>query len=122
MAKLIICVTSGKPHIYGFKRLDFIWSETHKCYIFQGKEFEEKEFNAVADRALRNYQDMLPTVRVISEPAKAPEPEIPADDLRPITVEEATLVLQREAPHLLHKEAPTAPPITSKRKLAGATA
>lgn len=125
MVKLIICVTSGRPLIYGFKRGEFIWSEEHKCYIYHGKEFDEVEFNKVADRALRSFSDMLPTVRIISEPAKAPISEIPSDDLRPITIEEATAFLMREAPHLLATDKPEPremQEITSRRKRVGSTA
>lgn len=97
MSKLIIWVP-GKPLLYGYHRSEFKWSEPHQCYIYQGRVFEEKEFNGAADRALKNYADLFPSVKVVefSEPVVAERHEI--------TVAEAEEVLIRYAPHRLKQK------------------
>lgn len=79
MFKLIIYVT-GKPSLHGYKRREFTWSAVHNCHVFQNKEYAPEEFNAVAEKVLRDNQDMHPLVRAveiaptpITQPAAPPE-------------------------------------------------
>jgi len=43
-----------RPHIvHGFKRRGFLWSQSHGCFIYLGRELTDREFNGVIDKALR---------------------------------------------------------------------
>lgn len=107
MSKLIIYV-SGKPNIYGFKRAEFKWSQEHKKFLFLGREIEESEFNALAERALNNYHDMNPRVMFVGAPAASEESLQPAPvatiGTGEITLEMAEEVIQRLAPQRLKKK------------------
>lgn len=123
MAKLIIYM-GGKPLIYGYKRHEFIWSEKHKCFIFENREFDEKDFNAVIQKAMTMRPNFHPYVKIVefSETATVAEPPPPAPPAprsdpharRAITVEEAVMVLDQLAPDLLKKKSGRKPtPTTS---------
>lgn len=77
MAKFIVCC-SGRPLLHGHKRGPFKWSETHKCYVFENEVFGEQGFNSIVERALKNYGDLFPVVRIVeytpTSPALAPSP------------------------------------------------
>ena len=96
--KLIIYVT-GSYLYYGHQRSEYIWSVKHGVYIYQGKEWDASEFNAIIDRALKHpaFDDMHPSVKIvdITEPAAAP---------KEITLEEAEEIVNRLAPHRLKKK------------------
>lgn len=95
MSKLIIYCT-GAPMVNGHRRGEFLWSPKHACYIWKGKEYDEREFNDVVTQAFQQFRKILqPLVKVVefSEPAK-PEPT-------EITVAQAEDVMQRLAPHRL---------------------
>ncbi len=77
MSKLIIWV-SGRPIIYGYQRQDFKWSVPHNCFIYLGRELEEKEFNEVIDKVLSRHKDKNPSVKAIV--SKSSIDELPPDD------------------------------------------
>jgi hypothetical protein len=110
MAKLIICA-KGHPLVNGIKRQDFMWSERHGCYLYLGRELEEREFNEVVEKVMTLYRTFFPSVRVstFSEPAPAPEKAPPAAELdieepREVTLAEALDVVEHLAPHRLKKQ------------------
>lgn len=93
MSKLIIWVP-GKIIQYGYRRRTFQWSPAHNCYIYQGKEFTEREFNGVVDQAMKDGADMHVSVKVVQfneEPAPRAA----------ITAQEAENVLRKLAPERL---------------------
>jgi len=96
MSKLIIYVP-GKPLVNGYKRRDFLWSVDHSCYIYKGRELDEQEFNAIAEKVMRQNDDMHPLVKVSTFS------DAPAGTTAPheFTVGEAEEVLTRLAPHRL---------------------
>jgi hypothetical protein len=100
MPRLIIYL-SGRPLTKGYKQGPFVWSETHQCYLYQGKEFQLHEFNGVATKALRDYADFGPSVRVVGldeKPAQKPTA------VQKVTVDEAEAVLRELAPEMLKKK------------------
>ena len=111
MTKLIIWVP-GKPNLHGYRRRDFAWSEQHKCFVHEGKEYTPEEFNAVAEKVFRRSEDMHPCVRALDDGQKA-APVRPASVTAPapvatitareITEEDAVATLMRLAPHRLKK-------------------
>lgn len=111
MTKLIIWVP-GKPNLHGYRRRDFAWSEKHKCFVHDGKEYTPDEFNAVAEKVFRRSEDMHPCVRAFDDgqkaapvrPAPAPAPlPVATITAREITEEDAVATLMRLAPHRLKK-------------------
>lgn len=98
MSKLIIYVT-GSTLIFGFQRAEFHWSVKHQCYLYKNKEFDETEFNAEVERALKHpaWEDMKPLVKVVEFSPRAAE-------TKEITVAEAEDVLEHLAPHRLKKK------------------
>lgn len=126
MSRLIIYV-SGKPLLHGHKRREFLWSPTHRCYLYNGKEIDASEFNATYDKAMRNNSDMSPRVMVVpsmevqSEPPTSSstsavvekvtvtEPDEP--NVAGVTVDEAVAVLERLAPERLKKKTGPKPKI-----------
>jgi hypothetical protein len=101
MAKLIIYVT-GRPLIYGHKRREFVWSEAHKLYLYEGREFTEQEFNAIQDKVLTSNADIYPRVKVstLSPPEDISDVVLP----RAISANEAEEILLRTAPERLKKK------------------
>jgi hypothetical protein len=99
--KLIIFV-GGRPTTSGHKIREFVWSPTHGCYLFGGKEWAASEFNAAYERAVNQNEDMRPRVKVVGIGAESPAPVTPVlIATRPPTVDEAVAVLQRLAPERL---------------------
>lgn len=96
MAKLIIYV-SGKPLVNGYKRREFLWSVEHSCYIYKGRELDEQEFNQIAEKVMRQNDDMHPLIKVSSLTEVGAPSATPGE----ITVSEAEDVLMRLAPHRL---------------------
>ena len=95
MAKLII-YCKGNPIINGYRRLDFHWSVQHGCYIYLGRELEEKEFNEVVEKAMTLYRKHIqPLVKVVSS-----APSAPASDHQ-LTAQEAEDFLREVAPERL---------------------
>lgn len=109
MAKLIIFIT-GYPRIQGLKRGEFEWSEAHQCYLFQGREFDETNFNPAAEIALRRYAQMFPMVKVIVSQAAATVPPVTVDELPPEEPSDAErlaaaiAIIERLAPDRLKKK------------------
>ncbi len=105
MAKLIIWI-SGRPNLHGFKRREFLWSESHKCYLYEGKEIEISDFNAKYEKALRTNHDMNPRVKVIdtTEAVQRTLQISPIAVSRSLTLEEAEAVIQQLAPERLKKK------------------
>jgi hypothetical protein len=96
MTRLIIWV-GGRTIVHGFKRRGFLWSQSHGCFIYLGRELTDREFNGVIDKALREGEGMFPSVKVVafsSEAAAAPS----------ITAQQAEEILQRFAPERLKKK------------------
>lgn len=113
MSKLIIWVP-GRPIIYSYARGDFKWSEAHKCFIYMGRELDEKEFNAVIDKVMSRNEDKNPSVRVILPDAvtpaayAVPEDEVPDDSRRAqesegVALQRAIDVVRHLAPDRLKK-------------------
>lgn len=98
MNLIIYCTGSLVTH--GYKRGEFLWSEIHQCYIWQGKEYDETEFNGVIVKALTDYRKYLqPLVKILdATPVAAPITTITAREITPAMAEE---VLLRLAPHRL---------------------
>ena len=90
----------------GYRQREFHWSEVHRCFIYEGKEFSPAEFNAKFDKAIKNNVDFNVRVKVVdaSESAApvvaAPPPPAP----REITLDEAEAVIQRLAPDRLKQK------------------
>ena len=123
MAKLIIWV-GGKPLINGYKIREFLWSVAHNCYIYEGREINEADFNAKFEKAHRNNADLHPQVKVVEFSAEVPKVSVqPVKSTesatgtiaktvefdREITLEEAEEVVARLAPDRLKKR-PGRPP------------
>ena len=108
MAKLIIWV-GGKPLLHGYKIREFHWAEKHGCFIYEGRELSDVEFNAKFERAWRNNSDLQPKVRVVETSPEVAQPEIAlttnAYAPREITLEEAEAVVAALAPDRLKKKA-----------------
>lgn len=112
MSKLIIYV-GGKPSINGFRRREFIWSDAHKCFIYEGVEIDERDFNAKVEKAFRNNQDLNPRVKIVQfsdDPIITIQPPMPVmPDVTTITaarvfsLAEAESVMARLAPDRLKK-------------------
>jgi hypothetical protein len=105
MAKLIIYVT-GRPLIHGYKQGPFIWSETLRTYVYQGKEFSEQEFNAIAEKTIKDYDHLHPAVKVSEFSVTSPPiaPSAATVNGREITVDQAEAVMLRLAPERLKKK------------------
>lgn len=130
MAKLIIWC-NGRPAINGYSIREFKWSVVYNKMVYEGREFEDHEFNGKWEKAFRNNQDLLPQVEVVqvnSAPVKTVEVvrdsqktldhvtalELRVKELESIpaasahtepTVEEAQALLFKKAPHMLRKSA-----------------
>jgi hypothetical protein len=108
MTKLIIWV-SGRPSLNGYRIREFIWSESHKRFIYEGKEFAPEEFNAKFEKAFQNNQDLMPRAMVASVGpvsqvvVKTTPPPSPAAP-RVFTLDEALEIVQRDAPERLKKK------------------
>lgn len=103
MAKLIIWV-GGKPLLNGYRIREFSWSVAHNCYIYEGREIEEFEFNEKFEKAMRNNFDLHPKVKIVafSEATKHEEkPQFHGD----ISLEQAEAVMAELAPDRLKKKA-----------------
>jgi hypothetical protein len=108
MSKLIIWV-SGRPIIYGYQRQDFKWSVPHNCFIYLGRELEEKEFNDVIDKVLSRHKDKNPSIKVMLTAPVAdelPPDEVPSfgqesEDLR---LKRALEIVQQLAPDMIKKK------------------
>ncbi len=70
-AKLIIWCP-GRPALNGHKRRTFQWSVQHNCFVHEGKELTEQEFNAKAELVFKKNQDLRPCVRVVQYSDAAP--------------------------------------------------
>ena len=111
MSKLIIYV-DGKPSMNGYRIREFKWSDTHKCYIYNGQEFEDDAFNAAYAKSLRTNEDLRVRVRVVAlEVPSAPvQTAVQAQTFNvalpphEVTWQEAEAVLRRVAPHRLKKK------------------
>ncbi len=76
MAKLLICC-AGRPALNGHKRRTFLWSEEHKCFVHEGRELDEAEFNACSEAVFKKNRDLFPYAKVArlsdgSTPAATP--------------------------------------------------
>ncbi len=105
MTKLAIYI-NGKPNIHGHKRREFTWSPTHGCYLYEGRELDATEFNAVFERCEKRNSDMQPLVKVLSvgneiPPPPAPTSPAPKAASTEITADEAEAILQRLRPERL---------------------
>lgn len=116
MSKLIIWVT-GRPSLDGYAKREFKWSELHKKFVYEGKEFLPTEFNAKWEKAFRNNMDLQPQVMVIENGIAAAPAPVPPPVVRPaappppppmtsvplhlITVDQAEAVMARLAPERL---------------------
>lgn len=114
MSKLIIWV-GGKPLLHGYKVREFKWSAGHGCYIYGGAEIEDRDFNAVYEKCLKNNADLGPRVKVVSTGAvmvafvPKPEPSPARADppqAHEITLAEAEAVVARLAPERLRRRGP----------------
>lgn len=63
MAKLIICC-AGRPALNGHKRRTFLWSVEHNCFVHEGRELTEAEFNAQAELVFKKNRDLFPYAKV----------------------------------------------------------
>lgn len=98
MKLIIYC--GGNPVTHGHKRGEFLWSEIHQCYIWQGREYDESEFNSVVVKAMTDYRKYLqPLVKVLDAVPLAPP--VVTISAREITPEMAVEVLARLAPDRL---------------------
>jgi hypothetical protein len=124
MAKMIIWVT-GRPSLDGYAKREFKWSELHRKFIYEGREFSPAEFNAKWEKAFQNNNDLQPQAWVTDSSADAPAapktvapPAVPPPPVfRPPTVDEAEAVMMRLAPERLKakpgpKTKPKIPEIT----------
>jgi hypothetical protein len=110
-AKLIIWIP-GKPLLNGHKQREFLWSESHRCYVYGGTEIAAEDFNSIYEKAVRNNLDMNPRVRVIAIDAEKPiaqdAPPIPPISMQEITPDEAAdqaeEILARLRPDRLKKK------------------
>ncbi len=49
------------------KQGDFLWSETHQCHIWQGRELDPEEFNQVVDAIMEDENHYIrPSVRLFA--------------------------------------------------------
>lgn len=63
MAKLIICC-AGRPALNGHKRRTFLWNVEHNCFVHEGRELTEAEFNAQAELVFKKNRDLFPYAKV----------------------------------------------------------
>lgn len=94
----------GNPLIQGHTRLEFKWSPAHGVFLFEGKETEPKDFDAVARTVFGpRYRNLFfPLVKLAGAAAAAAAPV--ADKPAEITVADAEAVMERLAPHRLKKK------------------
>ena len=108
MCKLIIWI-GGKPLLNGYRIRDFHWTAAHNCYIYEGKEIDEADFNAKYEKAARNHLDLHPKVRVVAKSAPEAVKAVPTVSTisasREITLEEAEAIVAQLAPERLKKRA-----------------
>jgi hypothetical protein len=71
-AKLLICC-AGRPALNGSKRRSFLWSEPNQCYVYEGRELGETEFNAKSKEVMSKNQDLRCFVKIVSEGGGASE-------------------------------------------------
>ena len=76
MAKLIICC-AGRPALNGHKRRTFLWNVEHNCFVHEGRELTEAEFNAQSELVFKKNRDLFPYAKVArlsdgSTPATTP--------------------------------------------------
>lgn len=102
MAKLIICC-KGNPAVRGYKLYEMLWNDERRLYVYQGREFDELEFNDVVEKALDRHKEFHPFVKVVSTSGKA-VPQVITVSARQITAEEAEAVLKKLAPERLKKK------------------
>ncbi len=103
MAKLIIWV-GGKPLLNGYRIREFSWSVAHNCYIYEGRELAETEFNEKVEKAFRNNFDLHPKVKIVTF-SEAPNHTATAQSVGDITLEQAEAVMAELAPDRLKKKA-----------------
>lgn len=99
-----IIYLDGNPHVQGYTRFEFKWSQSHGAYIWQGREIEASEFNKEAEIALTRYArvNWHPKVKIVSG---IHERVAPIDSTaKEITLAEAEEVMERLAPHRLKKK------------------
>lgn len=113
-AKLIIACT-GRPAVNGQRRRKFVWNPKYNAYVYEGREFGEREINDVIDVVIRKNSDLRPYMKVVqfSDEATAtfqqtvhttdPTPPAGADGSRIITLQEALAVVEKIAPERLKK-------------------
>jgi hypothetical protein len=105
MSKLIIWI-GGKPLLNGYRIRDFHWAVAHNCYIYEGKELDESEFNVAFEKAFRNNMDLHPKVKVvgmIAPPAKPVAPVAHISASKEITLDQAVAVVAELAPDKLKR-------------------
>ena len=95
----------GNPIMNGYVRREFRWVPQQELYLWQGREVEAHEFNAVMDTLFKTnralYAKMYPEVRIVASSEKElPVPTGP----REITVGEAEEVMEKYAPHRLKRK------------------
>jgi hypothetical protein len=99
----------GNPHVQGWHRRDFKWNDAYKCYVYQDRTFDEKEFNTVMPVIWKKYREVFPQFKIVSDPEPAPAPAavvaVPAIEVpslpAEITVDQAVDTLIRLAPEKL---------------------
>lgn len=91
----------GQPLVHGYKRLEFVWSQAHKLYLYLGREIEASELDALCDKVFIHptYRTMFPSVHVAPGSVQDPAP-VAAD----VTLAKALEVVEELAPHMLKKK------------------
>jgi len=102
-----IIYLDGNPFVQGYTRFEFKWSQSHGAYLWEGREIDANEFNAVAKVALTRYANLKwhPMVKIVSGLGEQPLTAVlPPSVGNEITVSEAEAVMERLAPHRLKKK------------------
>jgi hypothetical protein len=100
-----IIYLDGNPFVQGYTRFEFKWSQSHGAYLWEGREIDANEFNAVAKVALTRYANLKwhPMVKIVS--GLDAKQEVPADFTRgEISLADAEATMERLAPHRLKKK------------------
>jgi hypothetical protein len=102
-ASLIICC-AGRPAINGPKRRTFLWVDKYGCFVHEGREMDETEFNTCVQSVMLRNKDLKCFAKVVSsDGAASVDPRIAdlekklADKQARLEAVQASLIVARTA-------------------------
>lgn len=61
--KLLICAP-GRPALNGHKRRSFLWTPEFNCFVYEGRQLTEQEFNTISEPVFKKNGDLRPFVKI----------------------------------------------------------